>query len=136
MFWWPVSQWVPKLATFSSQYLRIYLSYIIEIWYYIQDGLHNYMCKISAFYLIWVPSCRGVENGPKWFVYSVYGQANARTWSAHVVRFDYERTSKNGHSTWSQNLSFITNYKKGCAKLDLFNYTKRCVDGSGLLFQR
>ena len=85
-FWWPVSQWVPKLAIFSGQYLRTYLSYIIEIWYSLQAGLHNYMCIISALYLKWVPSCRGVEIGSKWFVYV---QVNARTWPAHAVRFDF-----------------------------------------------
>ena len=71
-FWWPVSewvsQWVTKLAILSGPYLRIHLSYIIEIWYYPQDRLHNYMCIISALYLKWVPNCRGVEIGSKWFV--------------------------------------------------------------------
>ena len=57
-----VSEWVPILAIFSGPYLRIHLSYIIEIWYYPQDRLHNYMCIISALYLNWVPSCRGGRN--------------------------------------------------------------------------
>ena len=65
-FLWPVSEWVsewvPKLAIFSGPYLRIHLSYIIEIWYSLQDGLHNYMCIISVLYLKWVPSCRGGRN--------------------------------------------------------------------------
>ena len=53
-----VSQWVPKLAIFSGPYLRIHLSYIIEIWYSLQDGWHKRWCIISALYLKWVPSCR------------------------------------------------------------------------------
>ena len=59
-----------KLAIFSDSYLRIHVSYIIEIWYSLRDGLHNYMCIISALYLKWVPSwIEGrVEIGSKWFV--------------------------------------------------------------------
>ena len=58
-----VSEWVPKLAIFSGSYLRVYLSYIIEIWYSLQDGLNNYMCIISALYLKWVPSSKLARNG-------------------------------------------------------------------------
>ena len=58
-FWWPVNEWVSVRAIFSGPYLRIHLSYIIEIWYSLQDGLHNYMCIISALCLKWVPSCVG-----------------------------------------------------------------------------
>ena len=63
-----VSQSVAKLAISSGQYLRIYLSYFIEIWHSLQDRLHNYMSIISALYLSWVLSCRGVESGSKWFM--------------------------------------------------------------------
>ena len=50
--------WLPRLS-FSCPYLRIYLYYIIEIQYSLQDRLHNLMCIISALYLKWVLSCRG-----------------------------------------------------------------------------
>ena len=61
-----VSEWVnPKLAIFSGPYLQLHLRYISEIWYSPQDGLHHYICIISALYLKCVPSCSVVEIGSK-----------------------------------------------------------------------
>ena len=68
-FWWPVSEWVPKWAIFSGQYLRIYLSCIYLF-------IHLMM--------LWGVSPLRAENTEKTF-----GLQLVSLWTRHVITRGY-----------------------------------------------